>query len=227
MSKIENFSEFGVFNIRSFVSYPKKNNHCLMKRIVYFTVLIAILVMMFYSFSGNENLEVYQTSVLKYRTEKEDYLQSNSESPFVQDQKEVGEFLYFPVDRKYKLIAKVERIDKRQLSLIQNSDGSSLLYLKYAWLYFELNETPQKLLVLKSTFGNDLFLGFADGTSGDTSYGGGRYLDIEEIKGDRVALDFNLAYNPYCAYSEKFLCPFPPKENILSVKIEAGEKDYN
>ena len=197
-----------------------------MKRIVYFTVLIAILVMMFYSFSGNESQEEYQASVLEYRTEKEDYLRSNNESPFVQEKKEVGDFSYFPVDRKYKVSAKVEKIKKRQLTLIQNSDGTSQRYLNYAWLRFEIDRKPQKLVVLKSTFGTDLFLGFADGTSGDTSYGGGRYLDIEEIKGDRVTLDFNLAYNPYCAYSEKFMCPFPPKENILSVKIEAGEKDY-
>ena len=197
-----------------------------MKRIFYLIAAIGILVMIFYSFSGNESNEEYKNSVLEIRGEKEDYLRTNSESPFVQDQKEVDEFSYFPIDKKYKVNAKVERIKKRQLTLIQNSDGSSQRYHNYAWLRFDIAGKQQRLLVLKPTIGTEFFLGFADGTSGVTSYGGGRYLDIEAIKGDRVTLDFNLAYNPYCAYSAKFMCPFPPKENILSTNIEAGEKDY-
>ncbi|MEM7297260.1 MAG: DUF1684 domain-containing protein, partial [Bacteroidota bacterium] len=67
---------------------------------------------------------------------------------------------------------------------------------------------------------------FGDETSGETTYGAGRYLDLEIGKSDQVVIDFNKAYNPYCAYFPDFTCPLPPRENLLTVVIEAGEKDY-
>jgi len=197
-----------------------------MKKPIYLIVPIAIAALIYFTLSGGESAEEFEASVLVHRAEKEDYLRTNSGSPFVQEGIEAGDFSYFPIDKKYKVTAKVEKILKRQILMIQNSDGSSQRYLKYAWLHFEINEIPQKLLVLKSMVDSSLFLGFADDTSGDTSYGGGRYLDVGELKSDRATLNFNLSYNPYCAYSPKFQCPFPPKENILAVKIEAGERDY-
>jgi len=197
-----------------------------MKNPFYILTFTAIALLIYFTFFGGNSEESHRTSVLDHRAEKEKYLRTNSGSPFVQQGKEAGEFSYFPINKKYQVTAKVEKIQNRQISLIQNNDGSSQQYLKFAWLHFEIEEKKQKLLVLKPILGTGLFLGFADDTSGNTSYGGGRYLDVGEIKGDRLILDFNLAYNPYCAYSDKFLCPFPPKENILPVKIEAGEKDY-
>lgn len=196
------------------------------KKITYGIVLSAVTALFYFTFIGGESAAEFEASVLAYRAEKVDYLRTNSSSPFVLEGEEVGDFSYFPIDRKYKVTAKVERIQKRQITLIKNNVGLSQRYLKYAWLKFEIDEQPQKLLVLKPLFDGALFLGFSDDTNGDTSYGGGRYLDIGELKGDRVLLDFNLAYNPYCAYSAKFQCPFPPRENILAVKIEAGEKEY-
>jgi uncharacterized protein (DUF1684 family) len=73
-----------------------------------------------------------------------------------------------------------------------------------------------------------LFLAFADATSGIETYGAGRYLDVKKVPAaTSIELDFNLAYNPYCAYNENFSCPFPPKENVLKVAILAGEKSYH
>ena len=73
-----------------------------------------------------------------------------------------------------------------------------------------------------------LFLAFADETSGDETYGAGRYLDVKKVPAaTSVVLDFNLAYNPYCAYNDSYSCPFPPKENILKIPIKAGEKTYH
>ena len=72
-----------------------------------------------------------------------------------------------------------------------------------------------------------IFIPFADSTSGEDTYGAGRYLELGEIKNDRVVIDFNYAYNPYCAYSIDFSCPLPPAENYLAVAIEAGEKNYD
>jgi hypothetical protein len=82
------------------------------------------------------------------------------------------------------------------------------------------------LLEMEKPFQNKLFIPFADETSANQTYGAGRYLEADKPNGNIVALDFNLAYNPYCAYSEEYSCPFPPPENLLSVAIEAGEKKY-
>jgi uncharacterized protein (DUF1684 family) len=76
-------------------------------------------------------------------------------------------------------------------------------------------------------FSGTLFLAFADATSANETYGAGRYLDLKKVPGaTSVTLDFNKAYNPYCAYSDKFSCPFPPKENVLKVAVKAGEKSF-
>jgi uncharacterized protein (DUF1684 family) len=73
-----------------------------------------------------------------------------------------------------------------------------------------------------------LFLAFADATSANETYGAGRYLDVKKIPGaSSIILDFNQSYNPYCAYSEKYSCPFPPRENVLKIAVRAGEKKYH
>ena len=76
-------------------------------------------------------------------------------------------------------------------------------------------------------YGGGVFVPFRDGTSGRETYGAGRYLEPEELPGGRLRVDFNMAYNPYCAYNDAWSCPLPPAENRLSVRIEAGEKKYH
>ena len=77
-------------------------------------------------------------------------------------------------------------------------------------------------------FRNELFLPFKDKTNANGSYGGGRYIDIKisDIENGKVILDFNKAYNPWCAYSDGYSCPIPPKENHLKIAVTAGEKEY-
>ena len=90
---------------------------------------------------------------------------------------------------------------------------------------FKIEGKPCSLLLLKALgFGNQYLLAFGDDTSGDTTYGGGRYLDVVVGKSNEIILDFNKAYNPYCAYFDDFTCPLPPTENLLEVAINAGEK---
>jgi uncharacterized protein (DUF1684 family) len=74
--------------------------------------------------------------------------------------------------------------------------------------------------------GNYWFIPFTDNTTGVESYGGGRYIDIDEVSTDSLFLDFNYAYSPYCAYNERYDCPIPPPENALPITIAAGEKTY-
>ena len=112
--------------------------------------------------------------------------------------------------------------------IIATSDGKEKRFLPYGYLDFELHGKPNRLAIYQSSeFGRkELFLGFGDQTSAESTYGGGRYLNIAHDGSDRITLDFNLAYNPYCAYNPTFVCPIPPRENILDISINAGEKDY-
>ncbi len=167
-----------------------------MKKILYFLIPVALVVLIYFSMPSGLSQEAHVEEVMQEREEKETFLKTNSASPFRQAGLEMHELSYFPIDLDYRVTARVEKVEKRLFSNIQNSDGTMQRYLKFAWLHFEINDQEQKLLVLKPQFGVGLFLAFADETSGDSSYGGGRYLDIDEIKGDRITLDFNLAYNP-------------------------------
>jgi uncharacterized protein (DUF1684 family) len=115
--------------------------------------------------------------------------------------------------------------------VLPTSDGIEKKYLEYAFAEFELDNVLSKLLILEIAEGEYkgvLFLAFADETSTKETYGAGRYLELKKTPGaSSITLDFNEAYNPYCAYSDKFSCPFPPKENLLKVPVRAGEKKYH
>ncbi len=102
-------------------------------------------------------------------------------------------------------------------------------YVKYGELHFTIKGEKCKLNVYQSLkliqdekYKNFLFLPFTDLTSNVTSYGGGRYIDLLIPAGKKLTLDFNQAYNPYCAYAVGYSCPIPPKENFLELKVEAG-----
>ena len=104
------------------------------------------------------------------------------------------------------------------------SDGSEEVYRKFAHAVFSLKDKPCRLLVVKL---NDTYsILFRDITSGKETYGGGRYLEIDpaNLTNNHAVLDFNSAYNPYCAYNPDYACPLPPAENTLLIAVKAGEK---
>ena len=113
---------------------------------------------------------------------------------------------------------------------MQTSTGDPAPYQPYARLSFTIAGQDAQLTVY-SEDGKDLFLPFKDKTNGVNTYGAGRYLDNnrnaiwQEVEG-KWMIDFNYAYNPYCAYSNAYSCPLPPNENWLSIDIEAGEKAF-
>lgn len=107
------------------------------------------------------------------------------------------------------------------------------IYKEYGKLHFKLNNKSFTLhvyqnedLVKKKGYEDYLFIPFTDLTSGEESYGGGRYLDMRIGDLTNPYIDFNLSYNPYCAYNSKYSCPIPPKENFINFRIEAGVKDF-
>jgi len=106
------------------------------------------------------------------------------------------------------------------------STGKVRTYVRAGKLSFEIHKKQSLTLFRSTSDSNHYFLPFRDATSGVTTYGGGRYLDMAVEAGGWVVLDFNYAYNPFCAYNDDYDCPIPPAENSLSIPIEAGEKAY-
>lgn len=136
---------------------------------------------------------------------------------------------FFPIQEKYKVKAQLTLIENANVFELPHSHQKTKPYKQYGKLKFELEGKAFELLVLeqeikKPGYENYLIIPFTDETTGKETYGAGRYLDLEKSDAKEVIIDFNLAYNPYCAYNEAYTCPIPPKENNLSLRIEAGMK---
>lgn len=142
---------------------------------------------------------------------------------------------FFPVNKKYRVVATFKKLKASPAFTIPASGGAQQNYFKYGTLSFRLNDTLHVLYLYQSErlmgmekYKDYLFLPFTDLTNAIESYGGGRYIDITigEIKNNKLVLDFNKAYNPYCAYGKGFQCPLPPKENNLNTSVISGERSY-
>jgi len=142
---------------------------------------------------------------------------------------------FFAPDFTYRVIATVQRITNAEPFDMPTYSGKTSPYVSYAVLSFMLNGQSCQLTVFRSLrlatnpqYRDYLFLPFKDATSGGETYGGGRYLDLRlgNIRDGKLLLDFNKAYNPYCAYSDGYSCPIPPAGNRLTVAIDAGEMTY-
>ncbi len=172
----------------------------------------------------------FEQEVSSARVEKDAYFRDDPDSPIPFNQRAQFKGLnYYPPSPSYNIPAKLERFDKPDPVMIATSKGSQQAYMKYGALSFELLGKRLRLYVYKSAedpFSRSLFVPFSDATSGVETYKSGRYLDLEEQGGDEYDLDFNMAYNPFCAYNEEYICPIPPGENRIAVKIMAGEKNY-
>ena len=194
--------------------------------------LIAVVAIIIYSLQGGKSAADYQAFIDKERKDKDEFMKSEEGSPFQKDTIPFEGLKYFPANEKYNIKAKLEPIEEKKVMLLGTSDGKEQKYLEYAYAIFDLEEVENKLLILElmdaGPLRGQLFLAFADATSGLETYGAGRYLDVKKVAAaTSIEVDFNLAYNPYCAYNENFSCPFPPKGNVLKVAILAGEKSYH
>ncbi len=193
---------------------------------------IAIVGIGFYSLPSGSSGEDYKAAILKDREDKDGFMKDSDESPFGEGRSAFTGLKYFDPDPKYRVTARLESIKNKKVIALPTSLNEESNYLEYGFVEFELDGVKNRLLLLEvmsmgPTRGT-LFLAFADGTSAKETYGAGRYLDLKKMPGaGTMVLDFNKAYNPYCAYVDDFSCPFPPKENSLTVDIRAGEKNYH
>ncbi|MEM9896804.1 MAG: DUF1684 domain-containing protein [Bacteroidota bacterium] len=197
-----------------------------MKKWVPFVLMLLLGVFLLFPLLTSE--DQFVNDYEEFWADRETFFRDNSASPFVEKETTFKSLNLYPPDEKYVVSASLERYSKREVLRIVSSDDTEKAYLKFGQIHFTFDDEKQSLVLLKElSFRGQYFLGFGDSTSGGSTYGGGRYMDVVVGKSDRLTLDFNRAYNPYCAYFDDYVCPLPPIENLLDIAIEAGEKNYH
>ncbi|MBD2715893.1 DUF1684 domain-containing protein [Microvirga sp. STR05] len=174
----------------------------------------------------------YAARLRKARQDKTDSFRRVQGSPLSEEQRNTFDSLkYYAPDKAYRFEAQLEAFAQRDTVEMPLTDGKADKYLRWGRASFILNKQEYKLTLFRKANGQDstLFVPFTDRTNGHGSYGGGRYLDAAlPAAGDtEIVLDFNEAYNPFCAYNDGFACPVPPQDNRLPVEIKAGELAFH
>jgi uncharacterized protein (DUF1684 family) len=142
---------------------------------------------------------------------------------------------FYPINLRYRVLAKMTLTPDADFAPMQTSNGRQALYRVYAFAEFTLNNQFFKIpiyqgkdLMATKEYTNYLFLPFTDLTNGKETYAAGRYIGLKIPKeGNELIIDFNMAYNPYCAYSDRYSCPVVPAANNLATEIRAGLKYIN
>ncbi len=165
------------------------------------------------------------SDLLASRTEKDQFFASHPQSPLPEEQKKDFTGLdYFPENPDLRLEVTVEKFPEAELIEIQTSTGDIRTYHRFGRFYFNVDGQDASLTIYDTDFG--FFLPFVDSLANTETYGAGRYMEPELLDNGKYLVDFNLAYNPYCAYSDRFSCPLTPFENRLKIPIQAGEKIF-
>ena len=171
----------------------------------------------------------------KYIAETEAYQKNYADTHEVVKGKDKKYFSFFAIDSNYRVNAVFEKITDTIGFTMKTSGNGKDHYFKYGKISFTIKGTSLHLFVYQSKdlmkskdYADYLFVPFTDLTTGDKTYGSGRYLDltIPQIINNTLLIDFNKSYNPYCAYSTEYHCPIPPKENRLPIAIKAGEMNF-
>ena len=141
---------------------------------------------------------------------------------------------FFPINKSFRVEAKFIKSQDEVPFKMKTTTDRVPIYEKYGEAIFEIEDKKYKLNIYQNhrlrkmeKYRNHLFLPFTDLTNGEETYGGGRYIDLSIPDSDTIIIDFNKAYNPYCAYSSTRSCPIPPRENDLDLKVEAGVRTVN
>lgn len=181
---------------------------------------------------GIQAQSAWFTALAEDRKKHDEELKTAADSPIPASLRETFTGLrYFDPNNDYLSTAELVRLKKPKKVWFATSDGREKEYVYFADLKFQLFGKPYVLSAYYSPaireregLARHVFVPFKDLTNRVETYGGGRYLDLTEPEGTTLELDFNRAYNPYCAYSDGYSCPKVPAENYLNLRIEAGEK---
>lgn len=192
-----------------------------------------ILLLLLVSACGSKEVSPVEEA-MAFQEELNVQFADEAESPLTEEDLATFKGLeFFPVDTSFRVKARLEFHEDSKPFMMKTTTDRLPVYKLYATAHFTLKEKECVLeiyqnqdLIKDPEYSDYLFLPYTDKTSGSSSYGGGRYIDLSIPQGNEMILDFNKSYNPYCAYNSEFSCPIPPLANDLDVAITAGVKAY-
>ena len=195
---------------------------------IFYSVLILLI------FIGCQSQKRPIKSQSEFQRQQNSFFKDASKSPLKPKDLKVFEGLdFFPIDSLLVVEAQLQRTPNTPFFDMKTTTKRVTRERIFGVLSFTINNESYTLNVYQGAPESDsesesdyLFLPFLDSTNGTETYGGGRYIDLTIPEGNQMTVDFNKSYNPYCAYNEKFSCPIVPRENYLSLKINAGIKRF-
>ncbi len=165
------------------------------------------------------------SALIDYRKEKDEFFASDPQSPLTPKQQRAFKGLhYYPENPDLRFTLSIQEFPEKEIVPIQTSKGEIRSYERFGSISFSVDGVSVSLTLYRTGYG--FFLPFVDLMSGKETYPAGRYLEIEAAADGKFAVDFNMAYNPYCAYNDRWSCPITPAENRLKIAIKAGEMLY-
>lgn len=194
---------------------------------------LALFFLMFICFFGCAQKRPLRGET-DFQKELNAFYKDASKSPLKdKDRKNFESLDFFKFDSNYVVNATLIKTPDSQWFNMKTTTDRVSKERVFGVLTFDLKGKSHQLkiyqgesLMQEAGFEDYLFLPFLDETNGFETYGGGRYIDLKIPEGDSIEIDFNTAYNPYCAYNDKYSCPIVPRENYLKTKIEAGVKVF-
>lgn len=188
-------------------------------------ILLLIFPLLTFCQQKKTTAQLFQEELVKSYDDKD-------KSPLnAKEMKDFKGIHFFPINEKFIVTATLEKLNDQEPFLMPSTGKKQSWYKKYGKITFVIDGTSYVLFVYQNQdllrspqYKNHLFLPFNDLTNGDSTYGGGRYIDLEIPENELLVVDFNQAYNPYCAYSSRYSCPITPQENFIKVLIPAGVK---
>jgi uncharacterized protein (DUF1684 family) len=175
-------------------------------------------------------MEHREEKLKAFREKRNQFFKTDPRSPLEEtDRKKFEGLSYYAIDVNYAMVGTIKRYPVEPKPLyagLPTSKGMEKKYVKYGRFEFKVSGKAFVLQIYRPLGGGELFLPFKDKTFERETYPHGRYLFLESMPGGMVLVDFNRAYNPFCAFNEKYTCPFAPEENVLNIPIRAGEKRF-
>ncbi|MTG96779.1 MULTISPECIES: DUF1684 domain-containing protein [Myroides] len=196
--------------------------------------LLAMIALALIGISCNSDHLTETEKAAKFQKKLNKEFADSKTSPLPKDALKTFESLdFFPIQEDFIVTGKLLRTPGEKPFEMPTTTSRKPTYIKFGEITFTLADKTHTVDVFqdlslkgKEEYTNHLFLPFTDLSSGETTYGGGRYLDLEIPEGDEITINFNMAYNPYCTYNPKYSCPIPPDKNFIKADIYAGVKDY-
>ena len=197
-----------------------------------FLVRFGLIFIFFIAIQTNAQ-DAYQDAVDYQENLSKEYADSATSPLKEEDLVKFKKLDFFPVDTTFRVVARLKRKENQHFFGMETTTDRKPEYRVWATAIFSIQGKEYQLYIYQNKktiddpeYSGYLFLPFLDLTNGEMSYGGGRYIDLMIPEENHVIIDFNKAYNPYCAYNHRYSCPIVPKENFLDLEVLAGVKKY-